>query len=125
VRAVIVHYGPYDLAPMRGRAVTLADVDPVGALLGPRARDPGWVELASPVHHAARATAPVLLIHGTGDTLVPYRQSELMHAALVAAGKQSELLLLDGAPHAFQVNWRGDANQRANAAMDALLERLL
>ena len=125
VRAVIVHYGPYDLAPLRGRAVTVSDIDPVGALLGPRARDAGWVELASPVHHAARATAPVLLIHGTGDTVVPYRQSELMHAALVAAGKPSELLLLDGAPHAFQVSWRGEANQRANSAMDGLLERLL
>ena len=31
-----------------------------------------------------------------------------MHAALQDAGKTSELLLLDGAPHAFQVDWRGD-----------------
>ena len=71
------------------------------------------------------AGAPVLLIHGTGDTVVSYRESERMHAALVAAGRSSELLLLDGAPHAFQVEWRGDANQRANAAMDAFLDRLL
>jgi len=48
-----------------------------------------------------------------------------MHAALVAAGRASELLLLEGAPHAFQVEWRGEANQRANATMDAFLDRLL
>jgi dienelactone hydrolase len=48
-----------------------------------------------------------------------------MHAALRDAGRTSELLLLDGAPHAFQVDWRGEANRRANQAMDAFLGRLL
>ena len=33
-------------------------------------------------------------------------------------------ILLDGAPHAFQTDWRGSANQRANDAMDRFLERL-
>ncbi len=45
-----------------------------------------------------------------------------MHAALRDAGKPAELLLLDGAPHAFQTDWRGEANRRANAAMDAFLD---
>jgi dipeptidyl aminopeptidase/acylaminoacyl peptidase len=66
----------------------------------------------------------VLLIHGTADVVVSHRESDRMHAALLAAGKASELVLLDGAPHAFQVDWRGDANRRANATMDALLARL-
>lgn len=125
VRAVILHYGVYDFAPLGGQAVTVSDADPIGALFGPRRRDPGWVNLASPVHHAPRTTAPVLLIHGTGDTVVPHHQSELMHAALERAGRPSELLLLEGAPHGFQINWRGEANRRANASADALLERVL
>jgi len=29
------------------------------------------------------------------------------------------------APHAFQIDWSGDANRRANAAMDAFLGRVL
>jgi dipeptidyl aminopeptidase/acylaminoacyl peptidase len=65
------------------------------------------------------------LIHGTGDQVVSHRESERMHQALVDAGRASECLLLDGAPHAFQVEWRGEANQRANDAMDAFLGRLL
>jgi acetyl esterase/lipase len=117
VRAVVAHYGPYDLGRRRSEMVD--------GLLGPRVEDPAWVRLASPIAHAARATAPVLLIHGTADTLVSWRESERMHAALLDAGKASELLLLEGAPHAFQVNWRGEANQRANAAMDAFLDRHL
>jgi acetyl esterase/lipase len=121
VIGVIAHYGPYDLARRRPGGA----YDPIGALLGERAGDPGWVRLASPVQHAARACAPVLLIHGTGDDVVSYRESERMHAALRAAGKPSELLLLDGAPHAFQIDWRGEANTRANRAMDAFLAAVL
>jgi acetyl esterase/lipase len=120
VLAVMAHYGPYDLARRR----PIGDWDPIGALLGERALDPAWIRLASPVAHAAHATAPVLLIHGTADTVVSHRESERMHAALGAAGKASDLLLLDGAPHAFQIDWRGEANRRANAAMDALLAGL-
>jgi acetyl esterase/lipase len=121
VVGVIAHYGPYDL----GRRKSIDGWDPIGDLMGSRAEDAEWVRLASPAHHPAGATAPVLLIHGTGDTIVSYRESERMHAALTAAGRSSELLILDGAPHAFQVEWRGDANQRANAVMDRFLDRIL
>src|SRR5262245_6714412 len=117
VRAVVAHYGPYDLGRRRSEIVD--------ALLGPRVEDAEWTRLASPVSHAARATVPMLLIHGTGDQVVSWRESERMHAALQAEGKTSELLLLDGAPHAFQMSWRGEANQRANATMDAFLDRHL
>jgi acetyl esterase/lipase len=122
VRAVIVHYGPYDLARRRPLG---EGFDPVAVLLGPHASDPEWVRAASPVHHAAHARAPVLLIHGTADDVVSHRESVRMHAALEAAGKPAELLLLEGAPHAFQVDWRGEANRRANAAMDEFLARHL
>ncbi|HEY2385679.1 MAG TPA: alpha/beta hydrolase [Candidatus Binatia bacterium] len=122
VRGVIVHYGPYDLT----RTLPLpADLDMIGALLGRRRADPDWVRLASPQFHAAAARAPIQLIHGTGDAVVSHRESERLHRALEAAGRPSELLLLEDAPHAFQVDWRGDANQRANRAMDEFLARVL
>ena len=119
---VMLHYGPYDLA----RRKPLPDgMDPVVALLGERVADPDWVRLASPAHHAALAGAPILLVHGTADMVVSHRESVRLHAALEAAGRSAELLLLEGAPHAFQIDWRGEANRRANAAMDAFLARVL
>ena len=122
VLGVMLHYGPYDLARRR----PLPDgIDPVVELLGERATDAAWVRSASPAHHAAFATAPVLLVHGTADVVVSHRESIRLHAALEAAGKSAELLLLEGAPHAFQIDWRGDANRSANAAMDAFLTRIL
>ena len=122
VRAVILHYGPFDLA----RSRPFPDgIDPAGELLGERRGDPTSVRLASPLHHAAHATAPVLLVHGTADMLVSHRESVRMHDALVSAGRPAELLLLEGAPHAFQIEWRGAANRRANDAMDVFLERHL
>jgi acetyl esterase/lipase len=122
VRAVIGHYGPYDLT--RPRPLP-EGFDPVGALLGPRVREDRWLRLASPMFHAEAARAPVLLVHGTADAVVSYRQSVAMAEALSDAGKEAECLLLDGAPHAFQIDWRGEANRKANVAMDALLDRVL
>jgi acetyl esterase/lipase len=118
VRAIMLHYGPYDLSRTR----PFPDgIDPAGELLGPRRSDPAWVRLASPVQHAAHVTAPVLLIHGTADTIVSHRESVRMHDALTTAGKPATILVLESAPHAFQVEWRGEANRRANEAMDTFL----
>ncbi len=53
----------------------------------------------SPARLAARADAPMLLIHGRDDTVVPIEQSRLMAQALRRAGKPVELVELDGEDH--------------------------
>ena len=53
----------------------------------------------SPVKLADRADAPILLIHGKDDTVVPIDQSDAMERALRAAGKPVERLTLDHADH--------------------------
>jgi dipeptidyl aminopeptidase/acylaminoacyl peptidase len=53
----------------------------------------------SPVKLAAQAGAPILLIHGKDDTVVPIDQSLEMQRALKAAGKPVELVTLPGADH--------------------------
>lgn len=53
----------------------------------------------SPARQAAKADAPILLIHGKDDTTVPYQQSVLMADALKAAGKPVDLVTLAGEDH--------------------------
>jgi len=53
----------------------------------------------SPDKHAGSADAPVLLIHGKDDTVVPIEQSRLMKKALESAGKTVEFVELDSEDH--------------------------
>ena len=57
------------------------------------------LDAISPVRHAAAATAPVLLIHGRDDTVVPIDQSRSMADALRAAGRPVQLVELKGEDH--------------------------
>jgi dipeptidyl aminopeptidase/acylaminoacyl peptidase len=53
----------------------------------------------SPIRFASRADAPILLIHGKDDTVVPIDQSQRMEAALKAAGKRVELVVMPSEDH--------------------------
>jgi dipeptidyl aminopeptidase/acylaminoacyl peptidase len=53
----------------------------------------------SPALQAANADAPVLLIHGKDDTVVPLAQSQQMADALRKAGKPVELVVQNHADH--------------------------
>jgi dipeptidyl aminopeptidase/acylaminoacyl peptidase len=54
---------------------------------------------ASPARQPGRIAAPLLLIHGRQDTVVPYGQSQLMQQAMTRAGKPVELITLEGDDH--------------------------
>lgn len=53
----------------------------------------------SPAQNAAAITAPVLIFHGSLDTNVAIEQGRLMHRALNAAGRRSELVEFEGLDH--------------------------
>jgi dipeptidyl aminopeptidase/acylaminoacyl peptidase len=59
---------------------------------------------ATPSAFARKDFAPTMLIHGTGDELVPWKESRRMYDALVETGAPVELHLLEGLPHAFDAN---------------------
>jgi acetyl esterase/lipase len=76
---------------------------PVGRLLGgPVAERRELAKQASPVTHASRGDAPFLILHGTKDRVVAYKQSELMHAALDRAGVPCLLVPVQGGAHIFR-----------------------
>ena len=59
----------------------------------------GDVEAISPLRFAAKADAPILLVHGENDTVVPIEQSRMMQKALNGAGKPVDFVLMDGEDH--------------------------
>ena len=71
----------------------------INSYLGARKLDDPLLKSLSPSAQAAKATAPVLLIHGADDTIVPISQSRIMEHALKAAGKPVEFVELKGEDH--------------------------
>jgi pimeloyl-ACP methyl ester carboxylesterase len=57
------------------------------------------LQAISPIEHIGALTAPVLLIHGRDDTVVPYEQSEVMANALKRSGKSVEFVTLRNEDH--------------------------
>lgn len=76
----------------------------------------------SPVNFADSVTAPVLLLHGDDDTVVPYDQSKVMERALKRAGKQVELVKLKGEDHRLSV---ADTRMQTLREMDRFIAQHL
>jgi len=96
LRAVVAYHPVTDVALWKA---TTANADTPGYVTA--VCEPGGVSARSPVLRAGDIAMPVLLVHGDADTRVPTTQSEPMQAALRAAGRTSELVLVPGAQHGF------------------------
>lgn len=94
VQAIVPLYGAHDLVA-RSRAKklweTMTDADRK------------LCRAASPVTYASKDDPPTLILHGTADTTVPVRQSELLDKALRRAGVPAKLVIVKGAPHSFHL----------------------
>lgn len=74
----------------------------------------------SPARHADNVEAPVLLIHGKDDTVVPFSESQKMASALKSAGKTYEFVALNGEDHWLS---RGATRKQMLAAAMAFIEK--
>lgn len=74
----------------------------------------------SPINAAEKFQAPVLLVHGKHDTVVPIKQSDLMYKALKRAKKDVEFIKLKGEDH-----WLSDSTTRLELleAVDKFLDK--
>jgi acetyl esterase/lipase len=98
VAAVVAIYPPTDLTHLVGADPDSDDA--VRTFLGP-AVTAETARRASPIAYARTDFPPTLLIHGTADTVVSYRESVRMFEALQEAGVPVELHLYAAQPHAF------------------------
>jgi acetyl esterase/lipase len=102
VQGAALWYGVFDFNPAGEAPGTALAAKTVAALFGcdPAAcRDA--LAAASPITYVKRETPPLLLIHGTADEEVSFRQSETMTARMKAVGAPVEFVPVPGANHGF------------------------
>jgi acetyl esterase/lipase len=101
VQCVCAFYPPTDLNRLvtdpQTRKNPLGDV---AKLIGGAVADNvGRANFASPVFHVDKNCAPVFLMHGGTDELVPPEQSEIFYRALQKAGVESQMEIVSGKGH--------------------------
>ncbi|HXG11277.1 MAG TPA: alpha/beta hydrolase [Gemmataceae bacterium] len=131
VQCVVAYYPPTDLtvvhqAVRSGQAPWLEGLyarNVVEGLLGGPPEKVGMESYVrcSPVTYASKDCAPMLLIHGTADRLVPIEQSRLLERKLREAGAEVALLPIEKAGHGFG----GKDNEKAAAATLAFFAKHL
>ena len=61
--------------------------------------DKETAEKANPIHYISKSSAPMLLMHGTADTVVSPSQTDLLYQALQQKGIESERYVIPHAQH--------------------------
>jgi dipeptidyl aminopeptidase/acylaminoacyl peptidase len=67
--------------------------------IGDPERDAERIAAVSPLQLVARVQAPILLVHGEDDDVVPFSQSEVLKKALDKSGRRTELIVLEDEGH--------------------------
>jgi acetyl esterase/lipase len=105
VQAVVSFFGPADLAaadlPAHDRPLLVA------FLGGSVEEKRNEYDRASPITYVTKGDAPMLLIQGTADVLVPHTQAYRMVEAMTKAGVPGRADLIAGANH----GWFNDAKE--------------
>ena len=111
-RCAISIAGVSDLPMMLGNVATRTGSDSMASdwwrmLIGDRSNNKDHLHDISPAYQAKKVKAPILLIHGENDTVVPIVQSRRMASELKSANKQVRLVEFPGEDH-----WLSDAATR-------------
>ena len=104
-------FGPSDFLRMNdfpGRIDHDSPDSPESLFIGAPIQDhPEKAQEANPIRYVTPDDPPILHMHGEKDQAVPYNQSELLHAALEAAGVDTTLYMVKNADHGFR-GMKGD-----------------
>jgi dipeptidyl aminopeptidase/acylaminoacyl peptidase len=106
-RCAVAGAGVFDLAEMlrftEGPAGTWQRANSANSYwnshIGNLSRDRAKIDAASPALQVKNVKAPIQVIHGDYDYIVPIKQAEIFVNALKAAGKEHEYVVLKGESH--------------------------
>ena len=105
VAAAVPFYGPFNLLGRAQPGQPLAsDMVDLFGLKVMDAQAERVLHDASPLYFVKPGLPPFLLVHGTADSKVPFRQSTDLQAALRQAGVPCDLLPIEGGDHGM-LSW--------------------
>jgi acetyl esterase/lipase len=105
VQAVCDFFGPTDFLQMDAHRLSDGQVhdvpdSPESKLVGgPIQENPDKARRVNPITYVTKDAPPFLIVHGTVDRLVPFNQSQLLAAALEAAGAPVKFHPVEGGGH--------------------------
>jgi acetyl esterase/lipase len=114
VAACVGVYGVYDLAN-RNRTRAHWGMIASDVVRQTVAEAPQRYRALSPIDNVHDGSPPMLLVHGTRDTLVPVAEARQFASVLREAGRPVDLVEVDGAEHAFDA--LGAIRSRTTAAV--------
>ncbi|KDE04601.1 hypothetical protein MVLG_04981 [Microbotryum lychnidis-dioicae p1A1 Lamole] len=98
----ISHYGVSDLALLAGDTHKFESQYLFGLVGGTNEEIPEVYHDRSPLYNADKIRAPLLLLQGTEDKVVPPEQAEKMKEVVLANKGKCELVLFEGEGHGFR-----------------------
>jgi len=108
VNAVVSFFGPSDfmsgIGKFHNEDGSRGNFDVVKFLGGLPDERPDVYRAASPITHVSKESAPMLLVHGDQDPVVPLEQSAHMAEALKAAGADVTFIVVTNGVHGFFIN---------------------
>ncbi len=100
VDAVVDWFGPVDMSRMENCETVKGGDSPEAVLMEVAPEDsPDMVALISPITYITEDTAPMLVIHGNADNVVPYCQGVFFSDELKKAGKLDKFITVEGGQH--------------------------
>ncbi len=95
------HYGVADLAALATETHKF-ESRYLDGLVGPWPDAEATYAARSPIHHTDGFSAPLIVLQGSEDEVVPPNQAEMIVAALAAKGVPHAYLLFEGEQHGFR-----------------------
>jgi acetyl esterase/lipase len=76
----------------------------------PREEQRKVMQELSPIYAVSKQMSPILILHGTQDTIVPLEQSERFIARVKEVGVPAQLIIHQGGEHGWAETWESDLN---------------
>jgi acetyl esterase/lipase len=129
VQAVCDWFGPSDLVTLVQQSGKPISLDPHEKLRSAREFTEGLLggkvenhlnqaRQASPITYVSKTSAPILIMHGDRDTLVPPAQSTELYMALKAKNADATLHIVQGAGHGGPQFYRFDIRKQVSDFFD-------